>query len=324
MTQGFTFTSEGVTDVLRAVWLKHVLQANGYRHDHIRPAIVFGAGLMRGAYYAGFAQAFFETRLASAFTFFSGVSVGAISATYLFGGRHQSGVTEIFPTMCADRELFDPARRPPLSIGYLRSIIAGSLPQYQGLLLPEEGIARSLREPTRQLIIPVTRRRDWTTQFLAPRSMAEVYETLLATCSLPILSEEGITIGGESVVDGVCGETDFRALHALLAVTVQPTHYLVVAPQTFGKPTEKDRDLLHPLMRSPRPLPLAVTGRIIFSSRAFWDQWLVFRQCTSRSVVVGTIRCDGLSSSEQDPDTIRVAVEAARSWMLSAIEKARI
>jgi len=94
---------DGTQEVFSALKEKRRLMQEQLPHEHIQPLLVFGGGLMKGAYGAGAAIALEELGYTDVFSSVVGISSGAPTAAHFIAGTAHKGALVITEECCTRR-----------------------------------------------------------------------------------------------------------------------------------------------------------------------------------------------------------------------------
>lgn len=294
---------EGSYDVFIALKEKKRLMELGEPHDHIRPLVLFGGGLMKGVYGVGAALALEEMGYTDCFEVIVGVSSGAPTAAHFTAGSVRKGQRLVSEECCSprfyqwwrlsnqvDTEFFmDVLEKDPEKRVDIDAVVKNPASLYFGVAEYETGLP-----------------------YLLPADNQEhFFDSMHASLTMQNVSRHRTYIGDTLYTDG-----GFTKPH-IVAKTFKEfkercTHFLII--------TNNDRDFI-PISIAERLLNRTVfrirlNGAMtsaINSRREERDKALEYvRGSDLPSAVVWG---DGsVKSTEQNPDRIRATVESSRIW----------
>lgn len=226
---------EGDTEVINALKEKKQLLSSGQSHDHIRPLLVIGGGLMRGVYGAGAVTALYDKGFGEVFDNVIAVSTGAPTAAYFLGGNPRSGSSIYYEECCSRTFLrglslrewftnFCATYRDPLNLVYLDSV-------FRGATLKPIDTERVFKSRTK-FHIAVTDVETATARYINSCDTEQLHTAIIASCNVPGLNYSKHYINDKQVTDGVIGSpfpVDF-----IKTLNPRPTHILVIANRTKG------------------------------------------------------------------------------------------
>ena len=236
---------EGSPDVFTALREKIVARRTGQSHEHIRPLLVIGSGVMRGIYGGAIVTALTSAGYNEAFTHVVGVSTGSPTAAYFLAGDLRIG-TSIYCEECTTREFISTKRifsDSVVDIDYLMGVFGGST----GKALNTKKV---LGHPS-QLWVQLT---DFVTGGLVlfrPDSSDVLIEAIKASITMPGVYKGASYVRGGRYVDGCYHGLVVKQY--LKTLTPTPTHVLVVAnrhPEAKGRATSLEWLLQSTLWRN--------------------------------------------------------------------------
>lgn len=299
---------EGSHSVIQAIKEKKRLMDAGLPHEHIRPLLIQGGGLMRGAYGVGGAIALEEMGLTNCFTSLVGISSGAPTISYFAAGLTQHGLSVLLED-CCDARFINPWRFwKQVDTKHFIDIVRTH---------PEKRIPveRVLANPA-AVYFGVTEYKTAKPRVLKPKNTDYFFKMMHASINMQNVSPCRVIIDGVHYTDG-----GFSRPHVIVEAVakLQPTHTLVVTnnDQDFS-PIPPFEQLLN---RSVYRLRLnGILARAMNTRREARDAAIASIMPHTTAVVWG----DGsIGGGERNKDKIAGVVEASRAWWhgLFSLEK---
>jgi len=294
---------EGSYDVFIALKEKKRLMEAGEAHDHIRPLILFGGGLMKGVYGVGAALALEELGYTDCFEVIVGVSSGAPTAAHFASASVVKGQRLVSEEYCnprfyqwwrlfnqVDTEFFmDALKKDPEKRVDVEAAVANPAELYFGVSEYETGLPKLLSAEDKELF----------------------FDSMHASLTMQNVSRHRTYIDGVLYTDG--GFTKPHVISETFArFKDRCTHFLII--------TNNDRDFI-PISIAERILNRTVfrirlNGAItaaINSRREERDKAL--EQLRGSDIPSALVWGDGsVKSTEQNPDRVRATVESSRIW----------
>ena len=208
---------EGQQSVIEAIKEKKRLMDAGEAHDHIRPLLIQGGGLMRGIYGVGAAIALEELGYTQAFSTMVGISSGAPTIAHFAAGSAKQGA-RVAIEECASREFVNVWRFwNQVNTRHFIDVMRTD---------PEKGInvAKVFDNPA-TVGFGVARYADATPKVMYPKSDEELFLMMHASINMQNVSSHKVFIDGVQYADG-----GFTRPHILGEVveSVDATHVLIV------------------------------------------------------------------------------------------------
>lgn len=273
---------------------------------HKGPRILFigGGGVMYGCEAGGTVTALYEAGYGNVFDWMLGLSTSAPGVTYFLSGNPRVGTT-IYSEECCTKEFLNPLRlRSPVDTRYLDRVFRGETGKPYAL-------DRVLGHRT-ELLIGITNAVTGKQNIVRPKTSEELYQSILASISIPGLTGLPVINQGHQYTDGAMSNPlPVRQLVGALA----PTHVLVLPNRTS--------DVMDVLPRSEWWL-----NDVVFRSRIAPAMREMMRRRRARlmdslrwirmecSVPVVLAWSEGtIGKFERNPDRIReAAASAERQW----------
>jgi predicted patatin/cPLA2 family phospholipase len=208
---------EGDHSVIKAIKEKKRLMDAGEPHDHIRPLLYQGGGLMCGAYGVGGALALEELGYTNCFTYLVGVSSGAPIVAHFAAGTTQEGQA-VLAEDCCDGSFINPLRFWN-QVDTARFIKV--LKEDERKRIDVEKVSKNPAE----LYFGVTEYQTAKPFLMKPRDKEHFFDTIHASINMQNVSPYKIVIDGVHYTDG-----GFSSPH-IIGLTLQqlkPTHALIV------------------------------------------------------------------------------------------------
>ena len=292
---------EGDHSVIRAIFEKRRLMETTQVHTHVRPLLIQGGGLMRGAYGVGAAIALEELGYTKAFSTFVGISSGAPIIAYFAAGKAK----EFLPNLlgdCTDSRFVNPWR-------FWNQIDTKHIIE---LLRSDEtrklDVEKVLAHPA-HTYFAITDYKTACPKLIKPMNTEEFFKAMHASINMQNVSSAKVFIEGVQYADG-----GFSNPHPITEVLqqLQPTHILIV--------TNNDRDFT-PISPTERMLNRTlfrlrlngVLAQAINARREARDEAIALAMASSipTAVVWGDGSIDGV---EKSPKKLAATIEASRTW----------
>jgi predicted patatin/cPLA2 family phospholipase len=301
---------EGEHSVIKAIREKKRLMEEGLPHEHIRPLMVQGGGLMRGAYGAGAALALEELGFTNSFTSLVGVSSGAPTIAHFAAGTTAQGIN-ILLEECSNPKFVNPWRfwNQVDTKFFLNTIRYDERKRIE--------VDKVLANPA-EIYFGVAEYKTALPKLLKPENEDHFFKCMHASINMQNVSPYKIIIDGIHYADG-----GFSRPHVIseAAKTLNPTHMLII--------TNNDRDFT-PISRTEKLLNQTifrlrlngVLAQAINTRRESRDA--AIESAISGGIKTAVVWGDGsISGVEQNAKKIASAVEASRTWWhgLFALEK---
>lgn len=292
---------EGQKAVVAAITEKRDLEQAGKPHEHIRPLLIQGGGLMCGAYGVGAAIALEELGYRDAFSYLVGVSSGSPIMAHFAAGTSTSAA-DILADDCTSKAFLNMWRFwHQVDIEYLVQL-AKNHPRHR--VDAVEALAHKS-----ELYFGAAIHETAEPRLLRPTDPDSFFDCLRASIHLQNISPQKVFVDGVRYVDG-----GFASPHVIEhAIDVlQPTHVLLITNnnlETKSLPLV-ERFCNQTIFRSRLSSALA---RVINNRIAIRDQAL--GKVRASPIPTGIVWGDGsLGRLERSPEHIRVTVECSRLW----------
>ena len=292
---------EGEHSVIQAIREKKRLMDAGEPHDHIRPALIQGGGLMRGTYGVGASLALEEMGYTDTFTSLIGVSSGAPIISYFASGTARKGLTVMLED-CSS----------PRFVKLLRFWNQVDTKYFMRIVRHDEkkriDVQRVLENPA-QIYFGVAEYATAKPRLLKPKNEDHFFKTMHASINMQNVSPYKVIIDGVHYADG-----GFSKPHMISEVIkeIRPTHLLVVAnnDRSFTPISWVERMLNRTVLR----LRLnGILAQAINSRREARDNAVA--EAFASDVKTAVVWGDGsVSGMEKNSEKISATVEASRTW----------
>ena len=292
---------EGDGSVLTAIKEKKYLMETKQVHDHIQPLVIFGGGLMKGAYGVGAALALDEMGFSECFSSIVGISSGAPIAGHFLAGSIQSGVRVVTEECCSSR--FSNAWRfwNQVDTKYFMDIMENDAHK-------KIDVDKVLKKPTK-LFFGVSEYKTGLPKLLKPDSKELFFKSMHASLTMQNVSTHRTYIDGVHYADG--GFTKPHVVSIVLG-EIQATHMLFITnnDKDVGSISRTEKIINRTIfrLRLNGAFVSAINARKVERDKAIANS---FASDTPMMVVWG----DGsVGSLERDPRTIASSIEASRTW----------
>lgn len=282
----------------------------GAKHDHIRPLMIQGGGLMQGVYGAGAALALNELGYNKVFTNLVGISSGAPTVAYFAAGNVEAGITALKED-CSDRKFMNPWR-------FWNQV---DTQHFIDILRHDDRKRidfKKVFDNPAEICFGVSRYETAMPELLCPTNEEEFFQSMHASVNMRNVSKHKIVINGTHYADG--GFTKPHIIgHAVKQIDA--THILIITNNTrhYNPITNVERFLNRTLirMRLNGALSQAIRARLHERDKA------VAEAMTSGKPVAAIWGNGAISSVETRPEKIGATVEASRTWWhgLMGLEK---
>lgn len=292
---------EGDHSVIKAIIEKKRLMDAGKPHDHIRPLMIQGGGLMQGVYGAGAALALKELGYTNVFTSLVGVSSGAPTIAYFAAGNVEDGIA-VLKEDCGDKRFMNPWR-------FWNQV---DTQHFIDILRHDErkkiDVEQMFKHPAK-IYFGVSRYETAMPELIHPTNEEELFSHMHASINMRNVSKHKIVIDGVHYADG--GFTKPHIIgHAVKEVDA--THVLIITNNTrhYNPITNMERVLNRTIIR------MRLNGAIAQAIRARLKERdkAVAEAMESPKPVAAVWGNGAISSVETNPDKIANTIEASRTW----------
>lgn len=301
---------EGEHSVIQAIREKKRLMEAGEPHEHIRPLLIQGGGLMRGVYGAGAALALEEKGYTSAFTSMVGISSGAPIIAHFAAGTMKEGLA-VLTEDCSDKKFINTWRfwNQVDTIHFMNVVRHDERKKVD--------VKKVFNNPAK-LYFAVAEYATALPRLLLPTNEDYFFKAMHASINMQNVSWYKVIIDGKHYTDG-----GFSSPHAISEAinTLQPTHALIVTnnDRDFTPISWKEKMLNRTIFR----LRLnGVLAQAINSRREARDKAIT--EVIESGVETAVVWGDGsISGMEKNADKIASVIEASRTWWhgLFSLEK---
>lgn len=292
---------EGEHSVIQALKEKRRLMETSQPHDHIRPLLIQGGGLMRGAYGAGAALALEERGYTDTFSDLVGISSGAPIIAHFAARTSHKGIGILLED-CMDPQFVNPWRFwNQVDTKRFMDIVQNH---------PQKRIdTQKVFQNRSKIHFGVAEYRTALPKLLHPDNKEIFFKSMHASINMQNVSSYKVVIDGVHYADG-----GFSSPHIISEAirVLQPTHALII--------TNNDREFT-PLSRTERALNRTifrlrlngVLAQAINTRRESRDTAIA--EAMAGGVQTAVVWGDGsVNSMEKNPAKIASAVEASRTW----------
>ena len=292
---------DGDHSVIAALREKKRLRETSQPHEHIRPLLIQGGGLMRGVYGVGAVLALEERGFTNAFSTMVGISSGAPIVAHFAAGTAKEGV-QILLEDCTDPKFVNPWRFwNQVDTNHFMDVVRND---------PRKKIdvAKVFANPA-EVFFGVAEYKTALPKLIKPHNEEHFFKSMHASINMQNVSSYKVIIDGVQYADG-----GFSSPHVIgkAIEEVKPTHVLVV--------TNNDRDFT-PIFRKERLLNRTifrlrlngVLAQAINSRREARDTAIA--DAIEGGIPTAVVWGDGsISGMEKNPAKIAATVEASRVW----------
>lgn len=292
---------EGDYSVVKAIKNKKRLMEAGEPHDHIRPALIQGGGLMRGAYGVGASVALEEMGYTNVFTSLVGVSSGAPIISYFAAGEAYKGL-HVLAEDCSSPKFVRMWRFwNQVDTKYFMNVVRNDS-------VKKIEVDKAFANPA-QLYFGVAKYKTAKPKLLKPKNEDHFFKTMHASINMQNVSPYKVIIDGIHYADG-----GFSKPHMISEVLAElnPTHLLVVTnnDKSFTPISWLEKMMNRTVFR----LRLnGVLAQAINSRRETRDKAVL--EALSSGVKTAVVWGDGsVSGMEKNKQKIISGAEASRTW----------
>jgi len=301
---------EGEHSVIKAIKEKKRLMDEGLPHDHIRPLLFQGGGLMCGAYGVGGALALEELGFTNTFTYLVGVSSGAPISAYFAAGTTEEGQA-IMREDCCKKSFINFWRFwNQVDTGRLIDVIRNEKDKRLDF--------KKVNKNPAELYIGVTEYKTAKPHLIKPKNEEHFFQSIHASINMQNVSPYKVIIDGVHYTDG--GFSNPHILDETLK-KLKPTHALIMTNNNreFRSISKLERFLNRFVfrMRLNGILARAINTRRESREEAVAD---ALKSGTKVAVIWGD---SSIGSAERSAEKVVSTVEASRTWWhgLFALEK---
>jgi predicted patatin/cPLA2 family phospholipase len=292
---------EGSHAVIKAIQEKRKLIKAGKSHSHIRPLLIQGGGLMRGAYGVGAALALEEMGYNNAFTFMVGISSGAPITAHFAAGSTKKSLMPLLED-CCDKSFVNPWR-------FWNQVNTKKIiDAMQTNPIKKIDVEKVFANET-ELYFGVAEYQTAKPKIIKPKNEEHLFKTMHASINMQNVSPYKVIIDGVHYADG-----GFSSPHVITEALdkLDPTHVLII--------TNNDREFT-PISRIERLLNRTVyrlrlngiLAQAINTRRVARDK--AISEAMSGPLPVAVVWGDeSISGLEKNISKIEATVEASRTW----------
>lgn len=292
---------EGEHSVIQAIREKRRLMETGQPHDHIRPLLFQGGGLMCGVYGLGGALALEELGYTNSFSYMVGVSSGAPIISHFASGTTAEGQSLLMED-CCDPHFINPWRFwNQVDTGNFMNVLRSHPKKKVDLDKVEENPA--------DLYIGVTEYKTAEPHLIKPRNKEHFFNSIHASINMQNVSPYKVIIDGVHYTDG-----GFSSPHVITKALkkLNPTHALIITNNNreFRRISRLERFLNRFVFR----LRLnGILAQAINTRRESRDK--AIEEALASDVEVAVVWGDGsIGSAERNGKKVVSTVEVSRMW----------
>jgi len=292
---------EGDQVVFEAIREKKALMKAGKAHNHIKPLIIFGGGLMKGAYGIGAALALDELGYVDVFSNAVGISSGAPTVAYLLEGSIRKGM-RILPEDCCNPKFASAWRIwNQVDTEYLMDIIKN---HEDKKIDPYAVLSRNTK-----IYFGVSEYKTGKPALIQPKTPEVFFDAMHASLTMQNVSRHKTYINGVHYADG-----GFTKPHVISKVIdeIHATHILFVTnnDRDFGSISNVEKIMNRTIFR------LRLNGAFVTAINARREERdKAIDKMHKVPIPAGIVWGDGsISSLEKNPEKISAAVEMSRVW----------
>lgn len=292
---------DGDQSVFQALKEKRRKMEAGEPHDDITPLLIFGGGLMKGAYGVGAALALEELGYSDVFTNVVGVSSGAPTAAHFVAKSTKRGVS-ILTEECCTRRFANPWR-------FWNQIDTEYFIDTMRHHKDKRVVADEVLAAEATLHFGVGEYTTGLPKLLVPHDEESLFAAMHASLTMQNVSRHRTYIDGVHYADG--GFTKPHILQEIID-TLKATHIVFITnnDRVFGSISSFERYMNRTLfrLRLNGPQVTAINGRREEREKAMFSLW-------SSSIPSAVIWGDGsVGSLERNPERLAASVESSRIW----------
>ena len=287
--------------MIKAIKEKKRLMEAGKPHDHIRPLLYQGGGLMCGAYGVGAALALEELGYTNCFSHLVGVSSGAAIISHFAAGTTNVGQSILLEDCCSSTFINPWRFWNQVDTGYFMRVIKDD-PNKKILFENVE------RNPA-QIYIGVTDYRTAKPSLLKPKNEVHFFNSIHASINMQNVSPYKVVIDGVHYTDG-----GFSSPHMIdeVMATLDPTHVLIVTNNNREfKPIATWERFLNKFVFRMRLN--GILARAINSRREARGEAIEAAMNSEKKVAV-VWGDSSIGSAERNGPKVISTVEASRTW----------
>lgn len=292
---------EGDMSVIEAIKEKKRLMAAGERHDHIRPLLIQGGGLMRGIYGVGAAIALEELGYTRAFSSLVGISSGAPTVAHFAAGSAREGA-RVAIEECTSRKFVNVWRfwNQVDTVHFIQVMREDE----EKRIAPEK-----VFDNPAKIYFGVAKYEDATPVLMHPKNAEEMFLMMHASINMQNVSSHKVFIDGVQYADG-----GFTRPHILgeAVRTIDATHVLVITnnDRVFTPISKMERFLNRSLYR------VRLNGAIVHATNARRaERDLALQEVRKGDTPAAIVWGDGsIGGMERRPEKIEAVMESSRIW----------
>jgi len=292
---------EGDHSVIQAIFEKRRLMETAQAHTHVRPLLIQGGGLMRGAYGVGAAIALEELGYTKSFSTLVGISSGSPIIAYFAAGMAKECLPNLLK-QCTDSQFVNPWRFwNQIDTEHIIELVRSNE-------LRRLDIDKIFAHPG-ELYFAVTEYKTARPKLIKPRDTEEFFKAMHASINTQNFSSAKIFIDGMQYTDG-----GFSNPHPIAKVLqqLQPTHILIITnnDRDFASISSIERILNRTMFRFRLN---GVLTQAINARREARDEAIALAMASTipTAVVWGDSSIGGV---EKSTEKLAATIEASRTW----------
>lgn len=294
---------EGSHSVILAIQEKKRLIAANEPHEHIRPLLICGGGLMKGVYGAGALIALDELGYRHAFSTVAGISSGVPALAYfLTGGAHH--IASLAKDESCSPEFLNPWHfKNTVNIKYFLDVLQGSTGKPVAFdALKTSGV---------EFLVAVSEYATARVRLLSPKNQADFLPAVAASISIPGVVTKTTVIDGVRYVDGA---STFPYAMDVIYDSIDATHVLVIMNQDKGvtRSSILEYGINNVFLRYRMSAPLLYAANRRHGYREKFAERLLAAE-KNAAIVWGN---NAIASYEKDAALIEQTIEQSRQWWL--------
>lgn len=292
---------DGDHAVFVAIKEKRRLMRKGESHEHIQPLIIFGGGLMKGAYGVGAAIALDEFGYGGVFHNVVGISSGAPTAAYFLAGSIKDGLNILIEDCCNTKFANNWRVWNQVDTEYLMNIIRfgeGKKIDYRKIL-----------ERKTKLHFGVSEYKTGLPVLIEPKNEEMFFSAMHASLTMQNVSTHRTFIDGVHYADGGFTKPHIVS-HVLDKITATHILFITNNDREFGQISNFEKVLNRTLFR------LRLNGAFVTAINARREERdKAIQKMHDIHIPAAVVWGDGsMSSMERNKQKIEAVAEMSRLW----------
>lgn len=299
---------EGDYEVIDGIIEKKRLMDNGEQHEHIKPLLILGGGMMKGVYGAGASQALADLGMKNVFNAIAGISSGAATAAYFYS-ENATIAASIFSEECTTRKFWNIFRvLNPLDVKYVKSILEGKSGKGIGLISKEHLLRLRIGMSSYETGLPY---------MLQPQSIIELIDGVTASIAMPGPVSDYNLVRGVRFADGA---SSLPHVATLFTAEKTYTHILYIVNQDQS---DTDISILEKLINnSLYRYRMCLKLRFASNQRRKTDMLYIKQLLQDNTRKVCVVWGNGsIPSITRDAVLIKNTIEKSRQWWLELLKE---